>query len=97
MTDKSVLEFLAAVKKDAELRELVLGFSSGEEDRLSQLLADRGIEISADQLRALEVAPPQLTDDELEKVAGGYGTGDLCQPAAAKQPETKYWVYGTCV
>ena len=87
MSKEQLTAFWAAVKADASLQEKVSASTDGEIDTPIEAAAvvaiakDAGFTITAgDLLRADAEAILELSDEELEKVAGGGNIGDCFVP-----------------
>ena len=73
MSEEQLKAFLEKVKGDTSLQERLK--AAADNDAFTAIAKEAGFSISADDLKN---APSELSDDELENVAGG----------AAKYPET---------
>jgi predicted ribosomally synthesized peptide with nif11-like leader len=84
MSEEQLAAFWEAVEADASLQEKLSASTDGEVDTPTEAAAvvaiakDAGFIITvADLLRADAEAILELSDEELEKVAGGYGSGGV--------------------
>ena len=81
MSLESATEFFKAMVEDEDVRDLVLGATEGKEsvDRASVLVsvgAERGFDFTAEEaeeIRLMVTQMVELSDDDLEQIAGGGG------------------------
>ena len=72
MSEEQLKAFLEAVKADASLQEKLK--AAGDADAVIALAKAAGFAISADDLKR---AQSEISEEELEGVAGGIGPGNL--------------------
>ncbi len=70
MSEEQLKAFLEAVKADAGLQEKLK--AAGNADAVVAIAKELGFMISADELQRAQVAGEELSDAELEVVAGGF-------------------------
>ena len=73
MSEEQLKAFLEAVKADASLQEKLK--AAGDDDAVIAIAKAAGFAISADDLKK---AQSEISEEELEGVAGGYLTTDVC-------------------
>jgi len=71
MSEEQLKAFLGAVKADAGLQEKLK--AAADADGVVAIAKEVGFMISADELKRAQVVGEELTDEELEGVAGGTG------------------------
>ena len=72
MSEEQLKAFLEKVKADTSLQEKLK--AAADSDAVLAIAKDAGFIISADDLRTLhQFAPSELSEEELEGVAGGGG------------------------
>ena len=76
MSEEQLKAFLEAVKADASLQEKLK--AAGDADAVIALAKAAGFAISVDDL---ERAQSEISEEELEGVAGGYGHPETTMPA----------------
>ena len=69
MSEEQLKAFLEAVKADAGLQEKLN--AATDADAVVAIAKEVGFMISADELQRAQVAGEELSDEELESVAGG--------------------------
>jgi hypothetical protein len=69
MSEEQLKAFLEAVKTDAGLQEKLK--AAADADAVVAIAKEAGFMISADELQRARVAGEELSDEELEVVAGG--------------------------
>ena len=81
MSEEQLKAFLEAVKADASLQEKLK--AAGDADAVIALAKAAGFAISADDLKKAqsEISQSEISEDELEGVAGGYGHPETTMPA----------------
>jgi predicted ribosomally synthesized peptide with nif11-like leader len=85
MSEEQLKAFLEAVKADAGLQEKLKGVKDA--DAVAAIANEAGFVISPDELKSQD-EPRELSDEELEGVAGGAGQTDwtsyynMCQRCA---------------
>ena len=72
MSEEQLKAFLEAVKADAGLQEKLKGATNF--DSVMAIAKEAGFMISADEL---QLAREELTDEELESIAGSEGGGSI--------------------
>jgi len=77
MSEEQLKAFLEAVKADAGLQEKLK--AAADADAAVAIAKEAGFMISADELQRAQVVGEELTDEELEGVAGGYTAAAGCQ------------------
>ena len=93
MSEEQLKSFLEAVKADAVLQEKLK--AATDADAVVAIAKESGFVVSADEIKAAQSAPQELSDEELEGVAGGVGaligerfplsTGLVCEKLAIEQ------------
>ena len=73
MSEEQLKAFLEAVKADAGLQEKLR--AAADANAVVAIAKELGFMISADELQRAQVAGEELSDEELESVAGGFYTG----------------------
>ncbi|QNJ07376.1 nif11-like leader peptide domain protein [Synechococcus sp. MEDNS5] len=76
MSEEQLKAFLEAVKADSSLQEKLK--AAGDVDAVVAIAKAAGFAISADDL---ERAQSEISEEELEGVAGGYGHPETTMPA----------------
>ena len=74
MSEEQLKAFLDKVKSDTSLREKLKG--SSDVDAVVAIAKSAGFVISADEIKTAQSASQELSDEELEGVAGGGGGYD---------------------
>jgi predicted ribosomally synthesized peptide with nif11-like leader len=69
MSEEQLKAFLEAVKADAGLQEKLN--AEGDADAVVAIAKEVGFMISADELQRAQVVGEELTDEEVEGIAGG--------------------------
>ena len=82
MAVENAIEFLAEASQNSSLQERLQQVNTPED--ILQIAREQGYEISADDMKlatqaaeAVESGSGELSDDELEAVAGGFGFSDI--------------------
>ena len=93
MSEEQLKAFLEKVKSDTSLQEKLKG--DADVDAVIDIAKEAGFTVSGDEIKAAQSAPQELSDDELEGVAGGVGslpwgglplsTGLACEKLAIEQ------------
>ena len=80
---------------DDELRRLVRSATTPEQ--VVRVLADAGVTVALDDVLVTASADPELSDVELDAVAGGtspyVSVYVVCQPS----PPSQHYVFGQCI
>ena len=76
MSEEQLNAFLEKVKSDAELQEKLK--ASADANAVVAIAKEAGFSITAEDIQSMQSATVELSDDELEQVAGG------CQINSAK-------------
>ena len=76
MSEEQLKAFLEKVKSDAELQEKLK--ASADANAVVAIAKEAGFSITAEDIQSMQSATVELSDDELEQVAGG------CQINSAK-------------
>ena len=69
MSEEQFKAFLEKVKSDTSLQEKLKG--AADADAALTIAKDAGFAITAEDIQSMQSATMELTDDELEGVAGG--------------------------
>ena len=88
MSEEQLKAFLDAVKADTGLQEKLK--AAADADAVVAIAKEVGFMISADELQRAQVAGEELSDEELEEMAGGQ---DRIEPTAFPG---SYVPYGCC-
>ena len=93
MSEEPLKAFLDKVKADTSLQEELKG--AADVDAVIDIAKEAGFTVSGDEIKAAQSAPQELSDEELEGVAGGVGaligehfplsTGLVCEKLAIEQ------------
>ena len=75
MSEEQLKAFLEKVKADTSLQEKLKATSDA--DAVASIAKEEGFSISVDDIRAQQSGVSELSDEELEGVAGG-ATGIVC-------------------
>ena len=70
MSEEQLKSFLEAVKADAVLQEKLK--AATDADAVVAIAKESGFVVSADEIKAAQSAPQELSDEDLEGVSGGY-------------------------
>ena len=69
MSEEQLKAFLEKVKTDTSLQEKIK--AAADADAVVTIAKEAGFVVSADEIKTAQSAPQELSDEELEGVAGG--------------------------
>ena len=75
MSEKKLKGFLEKVKGEASLQEKLK--AAADADEVIVIAKAAGFVVSAEEIKTAQLAPQELSDEELEGVAGGYAATAL--------------------
>ena len=84
MSVESAKEFLKKLSKDEAFKKAIEGAASDEERQ--KLVKDAGFEFTKAEIKEVSGGSAELSDDDLEKVAGGSAAGWVSAAAAVTGP-----------
>ena len=71
MSEEQLKAFLEKVKSDTELQDKLNG--AADADAVVEIANAAGFSINAEDIQSMQSATVELSDEELEGAAGGYG------------------------
>ena len=71
MSEEQLKAFLGKVKSDTELQEKLKAAASAE--ATVEIAKEAGFSITAEDIQSMQSATAELSDEELETAAGGWG------------------------
>ena len=91
MSEEQLNAFLEKVKGDISLQEKLNGTADADADAVVELAKEAGFAISAEDIQSMQSAMVELSDHELEQVAGGcqVNSAKLSFPPYCKFPHDK--------
>ena len=89
MSEEQLKAFLEKVKADISLQEKLNG--AADADAVVEIAKEAGFSISAEDIQSMQSATVELSDHELEQVAGGcqVNSAKLSFPPYCKFPHDK--------
>ena len=73
MSEEQLKAFLEKVKADTSLQERLNG--AADADAVVEIAKEAGFAITAEDIQSMQSATVELSDEELEGAAGGFGPG----------------------